>query len=170
MKIAIISDTHDNLANLEKTISFLNKEKINILLHCGDVTSIETLEKILKIFSGKFYLVMGNGDNYHSLEDNISSLQKEYLSILEWEKKIKEVKISHLNIAFTHFPPWAKNLAQSQKYDIVFYGHTHCPNQQKIGKTQLVNPGNLAGLFFKATFAIYDTKINKLELKILEKL
>jgi predicted phosphodiesterase len=34
----------------------------------------------------------------------------------------------------------------------------------------LVNPGNLAGMFYKATFAIYETKTDKLELKILETL
>jgi len=34
----------------------------------------------------------------------------------------------------------------------------------------LANPGTLAGMFSKATFAVYDTSTNNLELKILERL
>jgi predicted phosphodiesterase len=34
----------------------------------------------------------------------------------------------------------------------------------------LANPGSLAGIFYKATFAILDTRSKKLELKILEKI
>jgi hypothetical protein len=59
-------------------------------------------------------------------------------------------------IAFTHFPEIARKLSETKKYDIVFYGHTHKPWEENIGKTRMVNPGNLAGIFYKATFAIYN--------------
>ena len=60
-------------------------------------------------------------------------------------------------------------LAESGKYDFVFYGHNHKPWIEEIGETFLANPGTLAGLFNKATFAILDTENKKLELKILER-
>ena len=83
-------------------------------------------------------------------------------------------------IAFNHFPDFAKKLAQSGKYDVVFYGHTHRPWDEKVpvprslgevgGECHMINPGELAGQFYKATFAIYETATGGLELKILEKL
>ena len=34
----------------------------------------------------------------------------------------------------------------------------------------MINPGELAGQFYKPTFAVYDRTTEKLELKILERL
>jgi putative phosphoesterase len=166
MKIAIISDTHDNLANLKKAISWLEKEKIKLLLHCGDIASIETIKVILENFFGKIYIVLGNMDKNYFSEKELNSF-KNHLQ-LEIKNELNEIEINNRKIAFTHFPEIAKELAEKQRYDIVFYGHTHKPWEEKIGKTKLVNPGNLAGIIFKATFAIYDSETDKLELKILE--
>ena len=33
------------------------------------------------------------------------------------------------------------DIAKSQEYDLVIYGHTHNQDFRKIGKTQIVNPG-----------------------------
>jgi hypothetical protein len=193
MKIAIISDTHDNLANLKKAASWIKKEKIKVLIHCGDIFKPETLKDSLKEYRGKIYILFSEADASFSKipEDSFEDLPKSkprsknfYLKkILGRSPVVNEVllrgkvfeksgqiKINGKKIAFTHFPEIARNLAKSQKYDLVFYGHTHKPWEEKIGKTRLVNPGNLAGILFKPTFAVYDTKSNKLDLKILEKL
>lgn len=153
MKIAIISDTHDNLANFLKVINWLNKEKIQLVLHCGDVCRKETLEMALKNFEGEIKLVSGNAD-----------LDLENLP------EIGEIEIGGKKIAFTHYPETAEKLAETGKYDLVFYGHYHWPWEKKVGNCRLINPGNVAGLFYKATFAIYNTENDKLELKILEKI
>ncbi len=164
MKIAIISDTHDNLANFKKIIDWLKKEGISFILHCGDIASPDTLKKALEGFSGKFLGVLGNADNIYQFD------LKDYqdpprIKVFE---KIGELKLDDKKIAFTHYPREAKKLAKSGKYDLVFYGHTHKPWQSKIGNCLLVNPGNGAGIIFKPTFAVYDSKKDKLELKILQ--
>lgn len=163
MKIAILSDSHDNLPNFKKAVSWIEKEEIKIILHCGDVSTVDTLQETLKNFSGKFYFVLGNMDEAKLN----SSLSLPNVQIFD---KFGEISLGDKKIAFTHFSKIARELAEKQKYDFVFYGHTHKPWEEKIGKTKLVNPGNLAGLLFKATFAVYDTQTDKLELKILEKL
>jgi len=162
MKIAIISDTHDNLENFKKAISLIKKEKIKFLIHCGDIFEPETVKEILKDFSGKVHLVLSDVDEDYFENDSLKNSSK----IKIW-KNFGEIEINKKKIAFCHFPQIAGDLVNSQKYDLVFYGHIHRPWEEKIGKTKLVNPGNLAGLFYKATFAIYDTKTDKLELKIL---
>ena len=82
-----------------------------------------------------------------------------------------ELEIDGQIIAFCHFPDQAEKLAESGKYSLVFFGHTHKPDMRTLpNNCQIINPGTLAGLFNKATFAVYDTATKKLELKLLEQL
>jgi hypothetical protein len=160
MKIAIISDTHDNIETLKKTLNFIKKEKIKVVLHCGDVSDQNLLKEALSDYSGKIYLSKGNCD--------IGGFEK--VPKIKVFEEYGEIKSGTKKIAFCHFPKIAESLAASGKYDVVFYGHTHKPWIVKTGNTILANPGNLAGVFYKATFAIYDIKTGNLELKILERI
>lgn len=167
MKIAIISDSHDNLSNIKKALNYLKKEKIRTILHCGDICSLETLEEILKNFSGKIFIVLGNVDNDH-LKQN-KKFFKKYPRLKIFREK-GEIKIGKKRIAFVHFPLFARKLALTEKYDLIFYGHTHKPWQEILNKKRIVNPGNLAGLYFQATFAVYDTNFDKLKLILIAKI
>jgi len=169
VKIAIVSDTHDNIPNFKKVIDFLNKEKVDLMLHCGDICNQETIDEAVKSFKGEIKFVRGNGDyDLHNIPEKM------------------EIELDNKKIAFIHYPDKARELAESknssrvsgQEYDLVFYGHTHRPWEEKVGNPstgsgqvcRLVNPGELAGQRYKPCFALYDTKTDKLELKILEKI
>jgi len=152
MKIAIVSDTHNNWANFKKIIGWLNSEKISLILHCGDIFSQEFISESEKEFKGEIKYVKGNAD--YGLDIPASG----------------EVEFDGKKIAFAHFPREARALTRSGKYNIIFYGHTHRPWEEKAGSCRLVNPGEAAGQINKATFAVYDAKTDNLELKILEKL
>ena len=152
MKIAVVSDTHNNWANFRKAIEWIKKEKIQLILHCGDISSQETIDDAVKLFGGEIKFVKGNADWDLDLPEK------------------SEVEFNSKKIGFVHFPNEAKKMAQSGKFDLVFYGHTHRPWDEKVGETHMINPGELAGQFYKPTFAVYDTATRKLELKILEKL
>ena len=60
MQLAIISDVHDNLANLTKVLNFLKKSGLNFLVCCGDIGNLETISYLAKNFSGQIYLAFGN--------------------------------------------------------------------------------------------------------------
>jgi uncharacterized protein len=156
MKIAIVSDTHNNWANFKKALDWIKKEKIQLILHCGDISSQETIDEAKKYFGGDIKFVKGNADWNLDLPEKM------------------EIEFNGKKIAFCHFPDIAKKLAQSGKYDLVFYGHTHRAWDERVpsgrGNCHMVNPGELAGQFYKAAFAVYDTATGNLELKILEKL
>lgn len=166
MKIAIFSDSHDNIPNLEKFLDWCKKNKIEELIFCGDLCAPATLKEILgPKFKGKIHMVFGNvGDKELELQ-----VAAQFPNIRHYGET-GEIEIDDKKIAFTHFPQKAKELFRTNKYDLVFYGHTHKPWEEQMDKCRLANPGTLAGMFYKATFAVYDTKLNKLELKILEKL
>jgi hypothetical protein len=57
-------------------------------------------------------------------------------------------------------------LAESQKYEVIIYGHTHRTDLRKIGKTLIVNPGECGGwISGKSTIALLD--LENLEAKII---
>jgi len=187
MRIAIVSDTHGNVTNFKKVVSWLNKENIQTILHCGDIGDPESLKESLSDFKGKFLGVFGNMDKgFKILIDEYNKIPKVEVKEDIFEIEIEnppspEASAGRRKIAFCHFPDEAKKLAQSGKFDLVFYGHTHRPWDEKIpafakgfgeakNECHMINPGELAGQFYKPTFAIYDTATEKLELKILEKL
>ncbi|MGC9048836.1 MAG: metallophosphoesterase family protein [Patescibacteria group bacterium] len=166
MKIAILADSHDNVPNMEKALGWINQRGISLIIHCGDLCAPSILTKvILPKFSGQLHFVHGNVGDSELLEKLAKDLKN-----VKIYSQVGEIELDGKKIAFTHQPEKGKELAQSGKYDLVFYGHTHKPWEEKVGNCRLVNPGTLAGMFYKATFAIYDPETDKLELKILEKL
>ena len=167
MKLAILSDSHDNLTNLQKACHWLNEQGIKIMIHCGDLASRETIIELSRIYQGQVYLVFGNMDRDYVTREEIKKLGLKNIHVFN---AFGEVQFNGYQIAFSHHPGPAKKLVESGKYNFVFYGHTHKPWLEKIGQCQLVNPGNLAGQIYQATFAVYDLDSGKLELKILEKM
>ncbi|MBU1037158.1 metallophosphatase family protein [Patescibacteria group bacterium] len=166
MKIAIISDIHDNVPNLEKALNWLKQNKIEQLIFCGDLCAPSILAKVLAPnFSGPIHMVFGNVEDRNLLPKMVASFPQ-----VQHYGDQGEIELENKKIAFVHFPKQARRLAESQKYDLVFYGHDHKPWEEKIKQTRLVNPGTLGGLFSLATFAVYDTVSDNLELKILHTL
>ena len=166
MLIAVISDSHDNIVNIDKMLGLAKKEKIKIILHCGDICAAGVLRYIAQNFSGDIYFILGN---IHSEAEKFIKYEKKFPN-LHFQKEEGLVKIPGLKhkIALIHHPKDAKALVTTDQYDFIFYGHTHKPWIEQIDQTILANPGTMAGMFTKATFATWDTATGKLELKILE--
>ncbi|OQX00854.1 hypothetical protein BWK69_00640 [Candidatus Parcubacteria bacterium A4] len=165
MRIAVFSDSHDNMPNLKKALQWIEKEKIKIILHCGDICNSDTLREMADNFSGKIYLAFGNADDCSGINKLLKTKKLPNVFLCG---EIGEIELVGRKIGFCHFPEIAKEMAESGKYNMVFHGHTHKPWESKINFCRLINPGNMAGLFYKASFAVYNTKTEKLELKILE--
>ncbi len=171
MLIAILSDVHDNWANLEKVLKYLKKQKIKTILCLGDLCAPSTLKMLVDNFKGKIHYVFGNveGDLYQT-----TNTANKYKNVILYGQELGELSIDGKRIAITHWPKTASALAKTGDYDLVFFGHTHRPDIKKFKPLHvdrgiiLANPGNIAGLFYKPSFAIYNTKTGKLELKILD--
>ncbi|KKQ57257.1 MAG: hypothetical protein US74_C0006G0041 [Parcubacteria group bacterium GW2011_GWA2_38_13] len=166
MQIAIISDSHDNLPNIYKALEHIKKLKIVTLIHCGDVCAPAVLEEFAKNFSGRIYVTCGNVDGDH---EGFKRIAKKYSHITIFENA-GEIKIENTNIGFAHYPDVAHDMATHDNFDIIFYGHNHKPWEEMVKNTKLLNPGTLAGLFNKATFALYDIETKNAKLVLLEKI
>src|SRR3989339_111018 len=131
MLIAIISDTHGNNATFEKFAAWAKENKIQEIIHCGDIGFAYFAKAMAELLPDvHFNLVIGNMDN------DAESIEK--------------------------------MLAPGQSPNTSFYGQTGEIeiDHEKIGFCRLINPGNLAGDIYQSTFAVYDTTIGLLELKI----
>ncbi len=161
MKIVIISDIHDNYVRLKEALAIAKKENIKTCICCGDISSIEIVNLLAKQFKS-VYVAFGNMDL--KLKENIELLPENVIS----SPAVLELAIDGIRIAVVHHDYKARELLKENKYDIIFYGHTHTPWEEHNQKTLLINPGEISGQFGKATFAIFDTKSNDCKLIILK--
>lgn len=174
MLIAIISDIHNSEVNLKKVLNYCKENGIKTIICCGDLASDETLDFLNDNFSGVIHYAFGNMDN-DQLQDfkfkdkyKNTFLYKDFgeleVSISPVRGEMSEGQRVGRKIAFIHFPEIAKELAKSGKYDFVFYGHTHKPWEEMIGKCKMLNPGNVTGEIYLPTFAVWDTESDKFSL------
>jgi len=158
MKIAIISDTHDREVELKKLIGELNEKiKPNMLIHCGDFCA-PFMIKALAEFKGQVHCVFGNTD------DRFISAKLAINRGINLHGDLAQIEIDSKKIAIIHNDILEELLAESGKFDAVFYGHNHKSSKRKIGKTLLANPGEMAGLNGIPTYGIYDTDKNDFEI------
>lgn len=160
MKIAIISDTHDNILNTKTALDYINGQKCDVLFHCGDLAHSETGELFCSEFKNPIYLVGGNADLDF---DEIKKLTKKYQHLTYEEKKLI-CTIDSITFLLTHKDIDALLYARQEKVEYIFYGHTHKPWAQEINEVQIINPGNICDTRYPATFAIFNTTSKKIEL------
>ncbi len=160
MKIGIISDTHDNLPKIKEAVEMFNQEKVQLVLHAGDYTSPFTSREF-KNLNSPLKGVFGNNDGDKLL------LQKYFVGIGEISSETYLTNLNQVSLIMLHKDELVDSLAESQKYDLIVYGHTHRPDLRRIGKTLIINPGEGGGwLSGKSTIAILNLKT--LEARILE--
>lgn len=169
MKIAIISDVHNNETNLKKVLDYCAQNEIEKIICCGDLASMETLDFLNDNFQGEIFFTFGNMDNDFLQNYPFKNNQHKNTKIF---KEFGEAEFDNKEVAFIHFPEIAEKLCKSGKYNFVFYGHTHKPFVSSVGtaanqekkKCEMLNPGNVAGEIFLPTFAVWDTQNDKFEL------
>ncbi|HEX4952256.1 MAG TPA: YfcE family phosphodiesterase [Thermoanaerobaculia bacterium] len=151
MKLAILSDAHDNIwklaAALEKAWS------TDALLFCGDFCAPFTLDQIGQGFPGPIHAVFGNNDGDRFLLAQVAARHPR----VTLHGELARLELGGLRVGINHYPEIARDLARSGSYDLVCYGHDHRLHVGKEGATDLVNPGEIMGRLGKSTFVVYDT-------------
>lgn len=161
MKIVIIADIHDNIVNLEKLISWSRENNVDAIVCAGDITNADTLSYLAKNFNNDIYLVRGNLEIYAETET------KKYKNI-KYLGRFGAVEIDKKVIGLCHEPNFINDVLKENKCSLIFYGHTHKPWLEERQGVSVINPGTLGGVFQRASFAVWDTENNKIELNLLE--
>ena len=147
MRMGIIADTHDNLPKIKKAVRFLNRKKVDCLLHAGDYIAPFAARSLLEGLSCDFYGVFGNNDGERDGLNRVS------------QGKIKpgplRVTLDGRGIVLVHDLN-SINLA-AEESQVVIFGHTHKPEIRRKDSLILINPGECAGwLSNRSSIAIID--------------
>jgi putative phosphoesterase len=156
MKIGIISDTHDDVHNLQVALDRLRTQNVVTLFHCGDVCGPEVIQA-LEGFN--VWIAQGNMDRHRRLAQAI-------------EETLGRTRFAWLHKPTMNGYPLALihgdneevlgNLITSGNHAYVFHGHTHHRRDQTIGRTRIINPGALGGMRKQSySFCILDLATGK---------
>ncbi len=165
MKIAFCSDSHDNVPNIDKFLLYCKKNKVNLIIHCGDWAAPNILKHFRENFNGEIYGVLGNV--HGETEEMLTTAERNRINLSE---DVTELEIDGIKFQVVHYPDKAEKLCQKGQADLVLYGHDHKPWLKKKESCYMTNPGTLGGLFNRASFGMYDTQTKKIDLIILDTL
>lgn len=156
MIIGIMSDSHDNKANLLKALEIFRQKKAEAIIHCGDFCApfniLDLDEAGIPV-----HAVFGNTDDRYGT--TITAAESKNVKVYGDTAEVELGK----KIFFTHFPHIASAFAMTGKYDYVFHGHTHKQRDELMGSTRIINPGEVLGRKGTPSVALLDTENDKLE-------
>jgi putative phosphoesterase len=137
MRIAVLSDTHVHmLARLpKKVIDTLST--VDLIIHAGDFTDMQVLKELKQLKEVK--AVQGNMD---------STELKNVLPV----KEIVEVADKRIGITHGSGSPWGiegrvRKIFESDRIDIIVYGHSHRSQNKVISDILFFNPGKATDSF-----------------------
>jgi putative phosphoesterase len=160
MRIAVISDIHDNVWKLDAALARV--ADTDAMVCCGDLCSPFIVHQIGRGYAKPVHVVFGNND---ADLFRITAIAAGYPHIRLYGE-IFTGEFGGRKVAANHFDAIARPLAASGLYDVVFFGHNHRHEITRAGGTLLVNPGPVMGAAFGAngsredvasTVVVYDT-------------
>ncbi len=148
VKVAVLSDTHDRVELIREAVELINAENVELTVHCGDFISPFSVKELRRLKSD-FIGVFGNNDG-----EVEGLLRSSDFSIF---KPPYEFKLSGFRFVVMHEPLFLEELAASERFDFLLYGHTHRVDVRRAGRSVIVNPGECCGYITgEATFAILN--------------
>ena len=120
MLVGVVSDTHNNIKNIENIINIFNFEKVDVVVHTGDISQPKTL-KMFSSLNCQMIGVYGNNDRGESGFEEVCR---------EFNFDIKEPPfLTYLNqkkVAIFHEPDLIPDyLKEHKNIDLILHGHTH---------------------------------------------
>ncbi len=160
VKVAVLSDTHDNLQKLGAALSIARERRVEAVIHLGDFTSPFTLRELAGS-APRVVAVLGNNDG-----DPLALLRIASVSGIELHHWPHELELEGRKVLLIHgfgsaetLVKLVEALAGSGKWDAVLYGHTHRFDLRRVGGALVLNPGEVyGGLTGRSTFAILETE------------
>jgi hypothetical protein len=137
MNIGILSDTHDQLPAMKAAIRMLRDHGAEFYIHCGDVGGEQIIDQLAG-FPAAF--VWGNNDW------DRATLERYAVSVgVSCHASMADLNLDGKRVAVIHGDDFQlqKKLVTGQEYDYLLQGHTHVRQDERVGKTRLINPGAL---------------------------
>ncbi len=161
MRIAVLSDTHDNIWKIEAAAEHL--QQAEAVLHCGDLCSPFVIKRLVQALGDRaLHVVWGNNDGDPYAISRVASA----FPGVTLHGMLARLELGGVRVAMNHYPEIAQDLARSGQYGLVCYGHDHTLHQSEIDGCVLLNPGEMMGMNGRSTLALVD--LPAMEVKIIE--
>ncbi len=148
MLIGVLSDTHDRLPAIDKSLSVLDRQGVQAVIHAGDIISPFAANRLLA-WRGPLYITYGNNDGERA---GLKRLLPQIADGPLW------LELGGRRILVHHFIEWCEP-ADIQRADIVVTGHTHEVVNRFDGGRLILNPGEACGwVKRRCTVAVLDTE------------
>ena len=169
MKIAVVSDTHDNFEKISWLIDYLNEREIKTCLHCGDLINPGGIWRFLEHYRGELHLVPGNNDGERAVMQRMADENPEKFYF--YKEGFAKLELAGKKIFMIHDSALAIMVAQGDEFDYCLGGHDHQFRRVEYGKTVFINPGNMVikdkyiprEVDFPDTLAILDLESGEVE-------
>lgn len=138
MRIGVVSDTHDNIPNVEKVVDIFNAAGVDRVVHTGDISQVKTLTALSRL-SAQLFGVYGNNDmNKSALEESAS------LHGFHFTEPPLEMVWCDRSILVVHDPRDFDRYL-NHKHHLALFGHTHRQTIEFFANQLKFNPGECAG-------------------------
>jgi putative phosphoesterase len=158
VRIAVVSDTHNNLANVQRIVELVNAAGVERVVHTGDITQAKTLEVLARLHA-PLVGVYGNNDERETLAPLAAQLAMQLVDgALSFHAGGRRVGVIH--------DPYEIDAALLANHDLVLHGHNHRLVLERRGGALLFNPGECAGMMAGHN-AVGIVDLAKLEVELL---
>jgi len=138
MNIGVVSDTHNSDAGIPNKI-LESLKNMDMILHAGDLMELKILES-LKSVCKDVKAVWGNMDS----KDIRKQLpEKQIISVGKYR-----IGLTHGSGAPAFLIELVTDIFKSDNVNIIIFGHSHYPINERRGKILYFNPGSLTDKVF----------------------
>jgi len=162
MKIAVMSDSHDNCTALASALAIAAKRGARHIIHLGDLISPFTARVFAAHYGGPLTILFGNNDG-----DRVALVEKFTPLGAQFHHPPATLTIDGLTIAAMHEPLFPESLAATGRFQVIMWGHTHQLEIKTCEGVLAFNPGEIHGfLSGRKTFVLLETET--LETEVIE--
>ena len=153
MKIALLSDTHDNWPDTKMAVSAAADAGCEVLFFAGDLVRPKGVD-VLAEFKGPVHMIIGN--NEFEI-DEIWAAAEETDNVI-YHGEVCDIERKGMRIFMHHYPQQAMSKAWSGIYDLCIHGHTHQFTDRTVTEARVLNPGAISYRGSAQSWGIFDTE------------
>lgn len=157
MKIALLSDSHNNWEALQAAVTTAGDAGCDVAFFAGDLVRPQGVD-VLAEFAGPVHMIIGNNEFQ---TDEIWATAEATNNVI-YHGEVCDIERKGLRIFMHHYPGRATGKAHEDVYDLCIHGHSHTFRDDTIENTRLINPGALTRRGSSPEWAILDADTGEL--------
>jgi hypothetical protein len=150
MKLAVVADTHDSVPAIRDLVNSLKGERIEFVVHAGDVISPFSMEELDRL-GVKLYIAFGNNDGDRAMLAEIAAGKGWVIG------DVVTFPFEGGGIVYHGTDAQLCEVLKNSNYRFVVLGHSHEAKVESLRDKIFLNPGEVCGyLTGKRTFALVE--------------